>query len=298
MRVLVTGLNGQVARALRDARGANELELAFLGRPRLDLDRPQTIAPTVAQFAPDIVLSVAAYTAVDAAEADRDAAFRANAESPGELAAAARRVGAPVLHLSTDYVFDGSKPGPYVETDPTGPATVYGASKLAGEEAVRAEQPDSLILRTAWVHAPWGSNFVRTMLRLAETRDAVSVVADQHGAPTYAPDIAKALLTLAAAAFRREGPFGVFHMSGAGDTTWADFAQAVFEGSAERGGPTAQVRPIPTAEYPTPAPRPLNSRLDCSTLARAWGVRLPDWRDGLARGLDRLVGARLQGDVA
>ena len=298
MRLLITGVDGQVARALRLAPRADDVELVFVGRPHLDLDRPETVAPAVADVAPDVVLSVAAYTAVDAAESDRDGAFRANAQAPGELAAAARRVGAPILHLSTDYVFDGTKPGPYVETDPTGPATVYGASKLAGEAAVLDAQPDSLVLRTAWVHAPWGSNFVRTMLRLAQTRDEVSVVADQYGAPTYAPDIAAALLTLAAAAAQREGPFGTFHMSGTGETTWAGFAQAVFAGSAARGGPTAQVRPIPTLGYPTPAPRPLNSRLDCAALARDWSVRLPDWRDGLARGLDELVGVRPEGGVA
>ncbi len=298
MRLLVTGVDGQVARALREAPRPEAVELVFVGRPTLDLDKPETIADAVADVAPDVVLSVAAYTAVDAAESDRDAAFRANGQAPGELAAAARRAGAPILHLSTDYVFDGTKPGPYVETDPTGPATVYGASKLAGEKAVVDAQPDSLVLRTAWVHAPWGSNFVRTMLRLAQTRDEVSVVADQHGAPTYAPDIAAALLALAARAARREGPFGTFHMSGAGETTWAGFAQAVFAGSAARGGVSAQVLPIPTKDYPTPAPRPLNSRLDCSALARDWGVRLPDWRGGLARGLDQLVGVRPEGDAA
>ncbi len=298
MRLLVTGVNGQVARALREAPRRADAELVFLGRPQLDLDRPETLATAVADVAPDVVLSVAAWTAVDAAESHRDAAFRANADAPGELALAARRRGAPVLHLSTDYVFDGTKPAPYAEADPTGPATVYGASKLAGEQAVAAAQPDSLVLRTAWVHAPWGSNFVRTMLRLAEARDEVSVVRDQRGAPTYAPDIAESLLRLAEAACAHRGPFGTFHMSGAGETTWADFASAIFEGSAARGGPCARVRPIPTADYPTAAPRPLNSRLDCSALARAWGLSLPHWRDGLQRGLDALVGERMRGDAA
>ena len=259
MRALVTGRSGQVARALAEAPRPEGLELVFLGRPDLDLDRPETVAPAVRAARPDVVLSVAAYTAVDAAEADRDAAFRANAEAPGELAAASRALGAPLLHLSTDYVFDGRKPTPYVETDPTGPATAYGASKLAGELAVLDAQPDSLVLRTAWVHAPWGSNFVRTMLRLAQTRDTVSVVADQRGAPTYAPDIAEALLALAKGLAAREGPPGLFHMSGAGEASWAEFAEAVFTGAAARGGPHAQVRPIPTSDYPTPAPRPLRS---------------------------------------
>lgn len=295
MRILVTGRSGQVARALQDTPCSEGVEIIALGRPELDLDRPDTIGPAVAAARPDVVFSVAAYTAVDAAEADQDAAFRANAEAPGELAKAARRLGAPVLHLSTDYVFDGRKAAAYVETDPTGPATIYGASKLAGEDAVRATQPESLVLRTAWVHAPWGSNFVRTMLRLAQTRGEISVVGDQHGAPTYAPDIAAALLVLARGLAERRGPPGVFHMSGAGETTWAEFARAVFKGSAERGGPRAVVLPITTADYPTPAPRPLNSRLACDSLAREWNVRLAAWPEGLDRNLDALIGPRRVG---
>jgi dTDP-4-dehydrorhamnose reductase len=289
MRVLVTGRDGQVATALASLRLPEGVEIVTAGRPELDLDRPETVGPAVRAARPDVVVSAAAYTAVDQAEGERDAAFRANADSPGELARAARALGAPVLHLSTDYVFDGAA-GPYREGDPTGPRSVYGASKLAGEAAVLDAQPESLVLRTAWVHAPWGKNFVRTMLRLAETRDEVGVVADQRGSPTYAPDIAEALLTLAGQAQRREGPFGVRHMAGGGETTWAGFAEAIFQGARARGAPAARVRPIATADYPTPAPRPADSRLDCAALARDGGVRLPAWEDGLRRGLDALLG--------
>ena len=196
-----------------------------------------------------------------------------------------------MLHLSTDYVFDGAKASPYIESDPTRPLSVYGASKLAGEHAVLAAQPESLVLRTAWVYAPYGRNFMRTMLRLAESRDEVAVVADQRGAPTYAPDIARALITLALKAQHRSGPFGIHHMAGGGETTWAQFAAAIFAGAIARGARSASVRSIATADYPTPAPRPANSRLDSGKLARDWEVALPHWQDGLARGLDALLGA-------
>jgi dTDP-4-dehydrorhamnose reductase len=295
MRVLVTGTEGQVVRAMRE-RARPGLEIQAVGRPDLDLEKPEALADVVERIAPDAVVSAAAYTAVDAAEQEQTRAFTVNSEGAGALSAAAARIGAPIVHLSTDYVFDGAKPAPYREDDPTGPATVYGASKLAGEIAVAEANPAHVILRTAWVYAPFGQNFVRTMLRLAETRDEVSVVSDQLGNPTYALDIADGVFAVLdrLKAGGRDG-FGIFHMVGTGETSWAGFAEAVFEGSARRGGPSARVKPIATAAYPTPAPRPANSRLDCAKLERVYGVRLPTWRESLERCLDRLIGPARSG---
>lgn len=293
MRLLVTGREGQVVSALLDRAEAFGAAVIPVGRPELDLERPETLAAVVERVRPDVVVSAAAYTAVDAAEGDAERARIVNAVSPGVLAAAAAAVGAPVIQLSTDYVFDGRKPTPYVETDPTGPQSVYGATKLEGEQAVAAAAPAHVILRTAWVYSAGGKNFVRTMLRLAGDREEVSVVGDQRGCPTFADDIADGVLTVARRLSAGEGASGVFHMAGAGETTWAGFAEAIFEASAARGGPTARVRTITTADYPTPAPRPANSRLDCARLEGAYGVALPHWRDGLERCLDRLLGPRL-----
>ena len=288
--MLVTGREGQVASALADAAMAVDMEVVRLGRPELDLERLETIAPAVQAARPDVVVSAAAYTAVDQAEREPERARLANALAPGVLAEAAARMGAPILHLSTDYVFDGIKADPYVETDPTGPRTVYGATKLEGEQAVAAANPRHVILRTAWVYAPTGKNFVRTMLRLAESRDEVGVVSDQHGCPSYAPDLAQGVLSVAAALLGGEGGYGVYHMAGREEASWAEFAQAIFERSGERGGPSARVRPIATADYPTPARRPANSRLNGRKLQEAFGVDVPGWRDALPRCLDALVG--------
>ena len=292
MRLVVTGREGQVATALAEAGAAAGIEVVRLGRPEFDLERPDTIDPALEAARPDVVVSTAAYTAVDQAQSEPDRARTANAVAPGVLARASYRLGAPIVHLSTDYVFDGTKAGPYTEGDPPAPVTVYGATKLAGEEAVAAAHPQHVILRTAWVYAPYGKNFVRTMLRLAESRDEVGVVADQCGCPTYAPDIADAVLEIATALRLGGGQAGLFHLAGAGEASWAEFAGAIFEQSSLRGGPHAVVRPIVTADYPTPAQRPHNSRLDCSKLADAYGVRLADWRDRLPFCLDRLVGRR------
>ena len=288
MRLVVTGRDGQVATALAALAEAG-VDVVRLGRPEIDLERPETLAPALKAARPDVVVSAAAYTAVDQAENEPERARLVNAVSPGVLAEAAQALGAPILHLSTDYVFDGSKPKPYVETDATGPVTVYGATKLDGERAVAQAADDHLILRTAWVYAPQGRNFVRTMLRLAETRDELGVVADQRGCPSYAPDIAAALLSLARARMRGEGQAGLYHMAGGGEASWAEFAAAIFEGSARRGGSCARVRPILTADYPTPAARPKNSRLDGARLQAAFGVALPAWPDALDRCLTSLI---------
>jgi dTDP-4-dehydrorhamnose reductase len=207
------------------------------------------------------------------------------------VAQAAKRLGVPLIHLSTDYVFDGSKDAPYIEDDATGPTGVYGSSKLAGEKAVLAEHADSAILRTAWVYSPFGANFVKTMLRLAGDRDEVAVVADQRGNPTSSFEIADGILCVARnlAHSPDTNLRGIFHMTAVGEASWAQLAETIFANSAEAGGQRARVRPISTAEYPTAAKRPANSRLDCTKLARAHGVRLPDWHSSLKEVVSRLV---------
>ena len=283
MRILVTGRDGQVARSLAE-RAPGGAELIFAARPELDLADPGTIERTVEAAAPDIIVSAAAYTAVDKAEDEPELAMRINGEAPGVLAQAARRVGARIVHLSTDYVFAGDAAGAYVETDPVGPIGVYGRSKLAGEEAVRASGADHVILRTAWVYSPFGSNFVKTMLRLAADRDKVNVVEDQWGCPTSALDIADAVAA-AVGAWKN----GTYHFAGSGETNWAVFARAIFIESAARGGPCAEVAGIPSSAYPTRATRPANSRLDSGLFTRTFGYASPQWQASLAEVVGRLV---------
>ncbi|NOW45404.1 dTDP-4-dehydrorhamnose reductase [Novosphingobium sp. SG751A] len=290
MRIAVTGKTGQVVTSLIERAGAG-VEIIALGRPELDLGDPATIAPAIVAVRPDVVVSAAAYTAVDRAESEEEAAFAVNAAGPGAVAAAARALGLPVIHISTDYVFDGTKMAPYVESDPVAPLGVYGRSKLAGEDAVLAAAPDAVILRTAWVYSPFGGNFVKTMLRLAQTREELGVVADQVGNPTSALDIADTVLAVAHRLYGApdQAPRGVFHMAGSGEGSWADLAEAVFAASAAQGGPWARVRRIATADYPTPAARPANSRLCGDHLAEAYGLRLPVWRDAVKPVVARLV---------
>jgi dTDP-4-dehydrorhamnose reductase len=292
MRIVVTGCNGQVARSLAEMGDGSNHQIVLLGRPNLDLaGDAQAIADALAAAHPDAIVSAAAYTAVDKAESEPVQAFRVNAAGAGAIAAAAAKLGVPLVHLSTDYVFDGSKDRLYAEDDATSPTGVYGASKLAGERAVLDAHRNSAILRTAWVYSPFGANFVKTMLRLAADRDEVAVVADQRGNPTSALDIADGILTVAENLVAKDGAelCGIFHMTGDGEATWAEFAEHIFAASAAAGGPSARVRPIGTADYPTPAQRPANSRLDCSKLARAHGVRLPDWRSSTRQIVERLV---------
>ena len=292
MQILVTGREGQVARSLAGRAPGHDVELLMLGRPELDLAGPaDAIVAAIEAARPDAIIAAAAYTQVDKAESEPDLAFAVNENGARAVARAAAKLRVPLIHLSTDYVFDGSKTEPYVEDDMTAPAGVYGASKLAGEHAVLAEQRNSAILRTAWVYSPFGANFVKTMLRLAETRDEISVVADQHGNPTSALEIADAVLSVAVNLVERNEPElrGVFHTTAAGEASWADFAEAVFDTSARGGGPSATVNRISTAEYPTAAKRPANSRLDCSRLEQIHGIRLPDWRESLKVVVERLV---------
>ena len=228
---------------------------------------------------------------MDKAETEEALAFRVNGVGAGHVAEAAARLGVPLLHLSTDYVFDGALDRPYREDDPTGPTGAYGRSKLAGEKAVAAACENSVILRTAWVYSPFGANFVRTMLRLNETRDEAGVVADQRGNPTSALDIADALIAIAARVKDDFGPSfrGIFHMTGSGEATWADFAEAVFHEAEARGRRLTRVKRIATADYPTPARRPANSRLDNEKLGRVYGFRLPAWRPSVATVCARLL---------
>jgi len=292
MRILVTGREGQLASALAEETPAFGYEIIRLGRPEFDLAQPEGLRAALTAHRPDVVVSAAAYTAVDHAESEPDLAMAINGVAPGVIAAAAAEFGLPVIHLSTDYVFDGLKPTPYLETDPTGPQSVYGRTKLAGEAAVIAANPRHVILRTSWVYAHGGKNFVRTMLRLAADRPELRVVSDQLGGPTYATDLARAILAIASTLPARpagDGGFGLFHASGTGDTSWAGFASAIFERAAAECLPAARVVPIATADYPTPARRPANSRLDCNKLHKVYGICQPHWYDGLARCLSRLA---------
>ena len=284
MRLLVTGREGQVARSLAErATGRSDVELVFLGRPELDLARGETIAPAIAAARPDIVVSAAAYTAVDQAEDEPEIAYAVNVGGAGEVARAAASAGAPVIHLSTDYVFDGTLNRPYREDDPTGPQGVYGASKLAGEGAVAAANSRHLILRTAWVYSPFGKNFVKTMLRLAADRDEVSVVADQIGNPTSALNIADAVLAVAGRLVDdpRFDRWGIYHLAGSGEASWADFAEEIFRASRALGGPSALVRRIATSDYPTKARRPRNSRLDTNSFMQVFDRVAPEWRESV-----------------
>ncbi len=279
--ILVTGGAGQLASAL----AAASASVRLVGRPVFDFDAPHTIARVFHDAKPALVVNAAAYTGVDAAETDVDAAYRANRDGPAQLAALCAAAGVPLIHVSTDYVFDGTKGAPYTEADPVSPSGVYGASKLAGEQAVLASGAKAIILRTSWVHAHTGKNFVRTMLAVGKTRDRLTVVADQRGCPTSAADLADAILAIAARVMNGwEDRFGgVFHAAGTGDTTWHGLALAVFEDAAAQGLSIPRVDPIATADWPTPARRPAYSRLDCTRLAETFGVRLPHWRDGVRR---------------
>ncbi|HEX4766397.1 MAG TPA: dTDP-4-dehydrorhamnose reductase [Lichenihabitans sp.] len=292
MRLAVTGKSGQVVRTLCGLAPNRGVEVVTLGRPGLDLADPASIAPALRQARADIVVNAAAYTAVDKAESEPDLAQAINAAGAGAVAKAARELGLPVIQISTDYVFDGAKTTPYREDDSAGPLGVYGCSKLGGERAVARENPWHAILRTAWVYAPYGNNFVRTMLRLASTRPEVGVVADQRGCPTAAEDVAETILTVARRLQSEPGNAalrGVFHVAAQGEAVWADVAEAIFATSARLGGPSASVERITTADYPTPARRPANSRLDCTKLRDVYGITLPAWRQSLDACVARLV---------
>jgi dTDP-4-dehydrorhamnose reductase len=294
MRLFVIGAEGQVARSLREvASRSDDVVFGFGARPDLDLLRPDSIASALAGFRPDLVVNPAAYTAVDKAESEPDQAFAINRDGARAVAAAAADRDVPVIHLSTDYVFDGKKNQPYSETDSVRAQGVYGRSKLEGERAVAEANPRHILLRTSWVYAPFGSNFVRTMLRLAAERDRLRVVDDQLGCPTYAPDIARAIVAMArkwAGSDWHPKYAGITHLAGPDARTWYGFAREIVQGAAERGGRLIPVDPIPTSDYPTPATRPANSCLSSERLEAVFGLRLPPLRSSLDDCLDRLLG--------
>lgn len=273
MKLLVFGKTGQVAGELILQGSAHEI--TALGRDQADLSDPEACAAIIAESDVDAVINAAAYTAVDRAEEEDALATIINGDSPGAMARACAARGIPFLHVSTDYVFDGTGETPWSPSDPVAPQNAYGRSKLAGEVAVRAAGGPHLILRTSWVFSAHGANFVKTMLRLSETRDHLTVVADQIGGPTAARDIAKALLAIAPQLGARKG--GTYHFAGQPSVSWADFAREIFA----KSGRSTQVTDIPTSDYPTPAKRPLNSRMDCGDLTTDFGVAIPDWRAAL-----------------
>ena len=281
MRLIVTGTQGQVARALIERGAAENIEIVAVGRPSLDLADPDGVEKALAEVEGDAIINAAAYTAVDKAESEEKLATRINGAGAGAVARVAAVRGLPLLHLSTDYVFDGSSERPYREEDEVGPIGAYGRSKLAGERAVLAAHSRAAIFRTAWVYSPFGANFVKTMLRLGETRAELSVVADQRGAPTSALDIADALIAVARKTLAQPDNAdlsGVFHMTGAGEAVWADFAEEIFAEAERHGRNPVNVRRIAAKDYPTPARRPANSRLSNEKLKRVFGVALPEWR--------------------
>jgi len=290
--ILVTGGSGQVAQALGRLGPARDMEVTVLGRPEFDFDHPETILTAFASRPWRYLVNAAAYTAVDAAEADEAGAARANADGPEMLATLCAEARIPFIHISTDYVFDGAKGHPYRETDPTRPTGAYGRTKRDGEVRVLKAGGHAIILRTAWVYSDTGKNFVRTMLSAGARLPRLRVVADQKGSPTAAADLATAILDIIAV-IERDGWHqrfsGIFHATGSGETTWHGLAVATFEEAQRHNGPSPEVEAIATADWPTPAQRPADSRLDNGKLAHTFGITLPPWRESLARTVDSLL---------
>lgn len=279
--ILVFGAGGQVGRELVDGGKPAGLSIVGLQRSDADISDAEAVRRAVERYRPAIVVNAAAYTAVDKAETEPALAHAVNAEGARHIAGAARALDAPIIHLSTDYVFAGTKGCPYDEDDAVGPVSVYGRTKEAGERAVREANPRHVILRTAWVYGRQGHNFVKTMLRLASERDVIRVVADQHGTPTAAIDLAQAIFAIIARLSRSEPAFGTFHLTNSGHTTWHGLAQRIFTFSAERGLRAPTLQAIATSDYPTAARRPAMSILDCSKISAAYGIRLRAWQDAL-----------------
>lgn len=296
--MVVAGREGQVARALAERGPGAGVEVIRLGRPGFDLLRPDDAARAIEAARPDVVVNAAAFTAVDKAEAEPGLAMQVNADGAAAVAAAAARIGAPLLQLSTDYVFDGALARPYREDDATAPLNAYGRSKLAGEEAALRACPRAVVVRTAWVYSPFGANFLKTMLRLGLAQDGVRVVADQCGSPTSALDLADALIAIAREARRRPGDralYGVVHVAAPDFATWAEFAKAIFQAAHRLGRRRIAVEPILAKDYPLPARRPANSRLDAAKLEAVYGHVLPSWRASVRACVARLVGEAEQG---
>jgi dTDP-4-dehydrorhamnose reductase len=290
MRFLLLGGSGQVGEELRALAGPDQ-EIVSPDRGALDLGEAQAIARGIAAERWSAVINAAAYTDVDRAECEETAAYAVNAEAPARIAAETARWGIPLVHISTDYVFDGKKGEPYVEQDEVAPLNAYGRSKLEGERGVRAANPQHVILRTSWLHSPHRKNFVKTILRLARERDRLTIVSDQRGCPTAARDVAQACLDIATrcASEPMRASYGTYHYAGAGEATWFEFANAIVDMAAGRLGGAPQIVPIRTAEYATPAARAADTRLDCTAVVRAFGVKVMPWHQALRNTLDRLL---------
>ena len=293
-RLLVTGAGGQLGRELLRRAPARGFAVAGRGRGELDITDQAALERAIDEVEADLVINAAAYTAVDQAESEPERAHAVNATGSRVLARACAARGLPLVHVSTDYVFDGSKSTGYVEDDPVAPLGVYGASKEAGERAIREELAEHVILRTAWVYSAHGRNFVLTMLQLAAQQDVLRIVGDQHGSPTAAGDLANAILTIAARLDGSPGQFGTFHYAGAGVTNWAGFARDVMDLCLPEGRPVPAVVPITTAEFPRPARRPANSVLLCGKIGRVFQIEPRPWREALAEvGREISAGARM-----
>lgn len=285
MKALVLGVGGQLGHELMRAAWPAGTEVVGLAHPDFDLTRPGDVDRVMAGHEPDALVNATAYTAVDKAESEAGVAYIVNRDGPAAMAAACAARNIPLIHVSTDYVFDGTRNGAYVEDDPVCPLNVYGASKAAGETAVRLGHSRHVILRTSWVYSAYGQNFVKTMRRLGAERDELRVVADQYGAPTAAADLAAAIVAIAnrAVSAPESTPWGTYHYTGGGETTWCGFAERIFQHMAATTGRRPRLTPISAAEYPTPARRPTNSRLDCTRVRTAFGVATPAWEDSLDR---------------
>jgi len=291
-RIFVAGGTGQVALSLKESAEATGVELTTAGRPDFDLADADSMRTAIAAYKPTAIINAAAYTAVDAAEEDEATATAINANGAGALAAIAADLDVPFLHLSTDYVFDGNKDGSYEETDTVAPQGAYGRSKLAGEISVMAANPNAMIFRTAWVFSPFGKNFCKTMLTLATTRDELGIVADQTGNPTYAPDIADALLAIITkieTAGWQAKYAGLYNLAGSGTTSWHGFAAEIFKAGGTHGHKVPQANAITTADFPTPAARPANSQLNCGKLNKVFGLSMPQWQESTAICVKRLL---------
>ncbi|WP_018169541.1 dTDP-4-dehydrorhamnose reductase [Thioalkalivibrio sp. ALMg9] len=306
MRILLLGSNGQVGWELQRAL-APLGELTALTRKETgglcgDLTRPDRLAATVRQVAPDVIVNAAAYTAVDQAESEPELAHAVNVTAPEVLAAEAQALGAWLVHYSTDYVFDGTGAGPWSEDDVTGPLNVYGQTKRKGEAAIQASGCRHLIFRTSWVYASRGRNFIRTILRLAAERDALQVIDDQFGAPTGAELIADTTAQILSQPLDREEPPGLYHLAAAGETTWHGFARLVIATARDAGWPVRvpdqAIHAVPTEAFPTVARRPGNSRLNCNKLETNFGLRMPDWHRGALRALDEILACEATGGRA
>lgn len=291
MRLLVLGGTGQVGTEFRTLAQSGGIEIVAPGRAALDLEDPAGIAPVIAAGPWSAVINAAAYTDVDRAESEEAKAFAINAQAPSRLAAETAQSKIPLIHISTDYVFDGRKGAPYVEGDSVAPLNAYGRSKLAGERAVRTGNPRHIVLRTSWVYSPFGRNFLKTIVRLTAERDQLRIVSDQRGSPTAACDIAKACMDVArhCTASPENVPYGVYHFAGAGEASWFEFAIEIVRLAKDRLGRSPQILPIGTADYPTPATRPFDTRLNCAAISRAFGIAPRLWRDALAETVNRLL---------